>query len=823
MAHFSIVETFWRDVRYGLRTLGRSPGFAVAATLTLAIGISANTAIFSVVDAVLLKPLPFTEANRLVFIWESKVKDRAATSPISSADFVDWKDQAKAFEQFAAWRFLYFNLSGRDEPERVQGLTTSASFLSLLGAQLQAGRAFLAEEEQAGHDKVVILSDALWRRRFAGDRRLVGQRVDIEGQSYTVVGILAPSFQIFRVLNRPLDIFVPLTFDLRRLNRQDHDMFVYARLKAGVTLDQAQSEMDVLYRRLEQRYPQTNFGRGVRVISISESFNGDLRPALFLLFSAVACVLLIACSNVANMALGRASFRQREMAVRRALGAGRTSLVMQALTEHLLLALFGGVAGILIAFLGIHVLNDVIPYQAVKRLHEFVIDTRVLGFTVIVSLLSAVVSGIAPALRFNTLGDFGQSGGRRSTENQRALRLAGSLVVSEVALAVALSCCAVLLVRSSLLVQGMPRGINPDNVLTTQIWLPRAKYSQAHQVVNFYREVLQRMEKLSGVESASVINFPPLALQYTAVNFTIVGESVTPSLPEEALNARCSVIGEDYFRTMNIPLLSGRTFTDHDSDEAHGVVIISASMARRFWPNVDPIGRQIRPQFSQQKYFWIPESKNLPLTIVGVVGDVRYDGLANANLPQMYLPYLQNPSSIMNLVVRTTSAPLRWTNTVRNEVWAVDKDQPLFDTKTIEDVVADSFGRARSLASLLGSFSVMALLLAALGTYGLISYAVSKRTREIGIRMALGAQSADVLSLIVRQGMGLTLLGVAIGLFAGLATARFLGSFLYGVKPTDPVSFIGVALLLTGTAALACYIPARRAMRVDPIVALRHD
>lgn len=381
--------------------------------------------------------------------------------------------------------------------------------------------------------------------------------------------------------------------------------------------------------------------------------------------------------------------------------------------------------------------------------------------------------------------------------------------------------CSVLLIRSSLVLHGMPRGFNPDDVLTTQIWLPQAKYSNEHQVANFYREVLERIEKLPGVESASAINFPPLAIQYTTVNFTIEGR--VPASADEVLNARCSVISAEYFRTMNIPLLSGRPFNDRDADETHGVAIISASMARRFWPDANPIGYRIRPQFTRQKYFWIPESKNLPLTIVGVVGDVRHEGLADSNLPQLYLPYLQNPSSIMNLVVRTKSDPLRWANAVRSQVWAVDKDQPLFDTKTVEDIVADSFARQHVLASLLGAFAAVALLLAAVGIYGLVSYAVRQRTQEISIRMALGAQSGEVLRLVLWQGMGLTLAGLFIGLLTALATAGLLGSFLFGVKPTDPASFAGVALLLACIALLACYIPARRAIRVDPMVALRYE
>jgi putative ABC transport system permease protein len=696
----------------------------------------------------------------------------------------------------------------------------SASFLPLLGAQIQAGRIFLPEEEQVGYNKVAILSDALWRRRFAADPNLVGQKINIEGEPYTVVGILASTFQIFRVLNRPLDIYVPRTFDYSRLNREDHDTFVYARLKPGVTLNQAQSEMDGLYHRLEQEYLQTNSARGARVIPMNEAFAGDIRPTLLLLLAAGGFVLLIACSNVANLALARATFRQREIAVRAALGASPWRLGRQVVTESLILALMGGAAGTLVAFCGIRILNELIPYQALKRMHTFDLDVRVLGFTLLISLLSGVVSGVAPALRSARLKDL-QKVWARSSTGVRASRIAGLVVISEVALAVALLCCAVLLIRSSMFLLGMPRGINPHDVLTMQVWLPRAKYSNAYQVTNFYGEVLRRIQQLPGVESASAINFPPLALQSTTVNLIIEGRN--PSSPDEVLNARCSVISPEYFRTMNIPLLSGRTFTDHDANEAHGVAIISASMARRFWPHSDPIGHQIRPQFTQQRYFWIPESKNLPLRIVGIVGEVRYDGLADNDQAQIYLPYLQNPSSIMNLVVRTASDPLRLTNAVRNQVWAVDKDQPLFDIKTVEDVVADSFARPHWLAWLLGSFAGLALLLAGLGIYGLTSYAVSQRTQEIGIRMALGAQSGDLLTLVLRKGMGLTLAGLVIGLSTALIIAGLLRSFLFGVKPTDPVSFTVVALLLAGIAVLGCYIPGQRAMRVDPMVALRHE
>src|SRR6516165_9739800 len=400
MAAFSNFETFWQDAYRGARMLRRNLGFAATATLTLALGIGANTTIFSVVNSVLLKPLPFKDPKRLAIIWETSLKNRATFSPVSSADFIDWKDQTRVFEQIAAWRFLYFNLSGRDQPERIQGLTVSASFLPLLGAQIQPGRIFLPEEEQIGYDKVAILSDALWRRRFAADPNLVGQKINIEGEPYTVVGILASTFQIFRVLNRRLDIYVPLTFDYSRLNREDHDTFVYARLKPGVTLNQAQSEMDGLYHRLEQKHPQTNSARGVRVIPMNEAFAGDIRPTLLLLLAAGGFVLLIACSNVANLALARATFRQREIAVRAALGASPWRLGRQVLTENQILALMGGAAGTLVAFCGTRILNDLIPYQALKRMHDFGFDTQVLGFTLLIALLSGVVSSAAPALRF---------------------------------------------------------------------------------------------------------------------------------------------------------------------------------------------------------------------------------------------------------------------------------------------------------------------------------------------------------------------------------------------------------------------------------------
>lgn len=814
-----------QDVRHALRSFVRNPAFTIVAVLTLALGIGANAAIFSAVNAVLVKPLPFRNPDQLVNILETDLNNRSILGPVSAGNFVDWKDRAPAFEEIAPWRFEYFNLTGRDEPERVQGLRVSASFLPMLGARTQLGRPFLTEEEQRGHEKVVVVSDALWHRRFARDSTVVGQKVNIEGEPYTVVGILAPDFHFFDVLDRPIDIYVPLTFDVGPLDRRSHNLNVYARLNSGVSRDQAQSQMDGLYRRFGQAYPQTNATLGARVISLPEAFTHNSRPVLFLLLSAVGLVLFIACANIANLILARATVRQREMALRTALGAGRARLVRQMLTESLLLALLGGMAGILAAVWGVHVLNNLIPTTVVNRIQDFELDVRVLTFSFAISLLCGLVFGMVPALQSSRvpLNETLKEAARSSTAGTHTRRMGRLFVIAEVALAVVLASGALLLIRSALLLQGMPRGLNLHNVLTMQIWLPHAKYPDGRQVGRFYHDVLQHIERVPGVESASVINFPPLAVQSSGVAFSIDGRA--PAEPGERLVARYAVIDPRYFRTMNIPLLSGRAFTDSDADEVHGVAIISASMARRFWPNEDPIGRHIRPQFPQQKDFWVAESQNLPLTIVGVVGDVREEGpvLQGRNDALLYLPYLQNPSSLMHLLVRTPSDPLQWVNAVRRQVWAVDKDQPVFDVKTMDDVAAGTFGQSRVLGELTGSFATAALLLAAVGIYGLLSYVVSQRTHEIGIRTALGAQPHHILQAILSEGVKLGLVGVGMGLVASLGLTRLIASLLFGVGATDPLTFAGVALLLLAVTLAACYVPARRATSVDPFVALRCD
>ena len=830
-----------RDLRYGARSLRKRPGFTAVAVAILALGIGANSALFSVVSAALLRPVPWKDPERIVSVWETRAKKGESNNLVSAVDFVEWRERCQSFEQAAGWRFLYLNLTGSDEPERVQGLTVSPGYFPLLGVEAALGRTFLPEEEEPGRDKVIILSHGLWRRRFGSDPGVVGRQIAVEGESRTVVGVLPDDFHIFRVLNRELDVYIPLTLDRSRLGRHgaaaetagasrgdaDQIMFVYARLKPGATVGQAQAELDAIYRGLGEAYPQTNSGLGARLVPLPEQWGERARPALLMLLAAVGFVLAIACANVANLLLARATARRKEMNIRAALGASRSRLVRQALTESLLLAALGGLAGLLLAFWGVGLLNGLIPYTALNRADDFRLDPLVLGFTLAVTLLTGLACGLAPALRSSKPDLTGSlKGGGGATAGARDGRLRDLLVISEVMLALVLLVGAGLMLRSIARLRSVDRGLKIDHVLTMQIFLPRAKYPTGGRVAGFYQQLLRRVETLPGVESAGVINYPPLGLVSTNVPFVVEGRE--PPTPEEVPVARYSVVSPEYFRAVRIPLLAGRQFTEQDADESHGVVVISDSMARRFWPGEDAIGKRIAPRFPEMNAYWIPESNNRPLTVVGVVGDVRQDGRLGVpedegDPAQMYLPYLQNPSPIMHLLVRTSADPLLSANAVRSEVYSVDKDQPAFDVKTLEEVAAESFSQSSALTLLLGAFAALALALAGAGIYGVMAYAVSERTREIGIRMALGATGGDVLRLIVRRGMLSALAGVGAGLVATLILTRVLSSALYGVSAGDPVTYAAVSALLLGVAFAACYAPARKAAKVDPKIALQHE
>lgn len=816
------MEILFQDIRYAFRMLVKNAGFTAIVVLVMGLSIGAFSSVFGVVSAVLIRPLPYEDPDRLVVIWETNLKSGVNRSVVSSGNFIDWREQNQVFEETSPWRFWYFNLTGRDEPERIQGLLVSSNFFHLLGARPALGRTFLPEEEQAGNEKVVILSHSLWQRRFGSDPAIIGNSVTIDGESYTVIGVMPPQFRFIKVLNRDLELWVPLVLDPKQVSRDDRSINVYARLKRGVTLAQAQAEMDGIAGEMAQQYPDTNAGRGVSLVALQDSYSEKVRPTLLILLAASIFVVLIACTNIANLMLARATTRQKEMAVRLAVGASRFRLVRQLLTESLILAVLGGIAGLLIASLGINLLNSLIPDSVVLRVDRFQLDGRVLGYTLVATVAAGLLFGLAPGLlasRVDLVRPLKE--GERGATGSKAGGTRKVLVVAEVAMAVILMIAAGLMVRSSLRLQEVDRGFNPDNVLTAQVWLSKSKYPQPHQVADFYHQTLDRLEGAPGIESASAVNFLPLGKLADSVSFMVEGTAPPP--PGEKLVSRYYCIAPEYFHTMRVPLLDGRLFTQQDADPSNGVVIINETMARRYCPEGSPIGRRIKVEFPKAKAPWRPELSNPWLTIVGVVGDVREDGLIEGPFPQMYLCYLQFPSALMNLVIRTASDPIRSGVTLRNGVWAVDRNQPIFNVKTMRDIVAETFAQPHVIVLLLGIFAVLALVLAAVGIYGVMSNYITQRTHEIGIRMALGAQVGDVLKLVVGEGVRLAVAGVVIGLIGAFIVTRALSSLLFGVSATDMTTFLTVAVILATVAIMASYFPARRAALVDPMGALRYE
>ena len=811
------------DLRTSTRTLLKHPGFVLTTTLILALGIGANTTIFSVINTVLMRPLPYKDPDRLVMIWETNRANGVPRSIVSPANFLDWKKQNQSFEDLAAFRFWYYTVTGSGEPERYQGARVSAGFFPLLGVQPELGRNFGPEDEQVGRDRVVILSHALWQRRFGANANIIGQPLKIDGETFTIIGVLPASFRFIRVLNADLELWMPIAFPPNQLTREDHSIIVYGRLKQGVQLAQAQAEMDRITERLAQAYPQTNSGWGAQVNNLHDQAVKPARPVLLILMTVVGFVLLIACANVANLLLTRATARQRDLAIRFALGSSRFRLMRQLLTESLLLASLGGLTGLLLAYWAIDILNAVVPENRAPRLEKFSLDLRVLGFTLLVSILVGVIVGVIPGLRASrlNLSETLKEGGRVLSEARSGRRLRNLFVVLEITLAVPLLISAGLLLRSSLLLQNVDRGLNLKDVLTMQISLPNAKYTTANQTAAFYQQTLQRIQAEPGVESASAVNVLPLTDLQDATAVTI--EGIAPPPPGQEITVGYRVIDQNYFRTMGIPLLDGRHFTEQDNDESRGVVIISKTMALRYWPNENPIGRRLKPQFPAAKVPWRPQSSNSWLNIVGIVGDVKEEALNDEIRPEIYVPYLQNPSSLMNILARSTSDPLRLAPALRRQVLAVDSDQPVSNINTMENVFSESLAEPKVITSLLATFAGLALLLASLGVYSVVSYSVAQRTHEIGIRMAVGAQQRHVLGLIVGQGLKLVLAGVGFGVATALAVTRVLSNLLFGVTATDPPVFVFVPLLLVAVAILASYFPARNALKVDPINALRNE
>jgi len=809
-----LIETLIQDLRYGARTLLKNPVFTLVAVVTLALGIGVNTAIFSVVYSVLLRPLPYSSPEKLMALYSMRPQMNSFRSVVSAPDFADWRAQNKVFDSMSAYGGSSYTLTGSDQPERLNGLSVSANFFQTLGVKPQLGRAFLPEEEQAGRDRVAVLSHGLWQRRFGADPNLVGKTVSLDGESYVVVGVTPNDFRF-----APVEIYTPLTFtaeEMSDMGRGSHSLLVIARLKAGVTLAQAKTDIENISRRIERQYPITNTGKYGNVIPYQQDIVGDIRPSLLVLLGAVGLVLLIACANVANLLLARAATRQREIAVRTALGAGRWRIVRQLLSESIVLSLVGGGLGLPLAYWGVDLLIRAVPSDIADFTpgwRQIGINQQALSFTLLISFLTGVVFGLAPALQVSKpdLTDALKESGKSSAglKRQRARKI---LVVAEMALAIVLLIGAGLLIKSFQRLQQVTLGFNPSQVFVANVSLGGVKYRGTPQQINFFQQVLQRVEKSPGVVSAATVNLPPFSRNSDRV-FTIAGQP--EPAPDAIPDANYRVISPQYFRTLEIPLVGGRVFTEQDVDGAPRVVIINEALARRYFPNEDPIGKQIK----LGRYM-----EDNPLhTIVGIVGNIKHRGLDSEFEPEFYYSYAQTPAPNSAIVARTHGDPLSLAASVRNAMLEVDKDQPLTRPRTMEMAISDSVTQRRLNMILLGIFGALALALAAVGIYGVMSYTVTQRTREIGIRMALGARRRDVLKSVVGQGMSLAASGVGIGLVVAFLVTRLMETLLFGVKPTDPATFGGIALLLLGVAFFACCIPARRATKVDPVVALRFE
>jgi putative ABC transport system permease protein len=812
------MEMLWQDLRYGARQLARSPGFTAVAVLTLALGIGANTAIFSVVHSLLIEPLPYKDPDRLVVVWEHNRPRGRLTNTISPANFLDWRDQNTVFEEMGAFAGVRANLTGVDDPEELPVQLVSVNLFPLLGVQAAHGRVFLPEEGVQGQNRVVLLSDALWRRRFHADAGILGKSLTLNNESYTVVGILPPNFQLFLragpLVTTPAEAWTPFAFTEQHRIRSGRFMASLARLKPGTSLAQAQAEMHAIAARLEEQHPDFNTGWGVNVVPLQEQLVGDLRLSLLVLMSAVGFVLLIACANVASLLLSRAVTRQHEVAIRTALGAGRRRILQQLLTESLLLGAVAGTVGLLLAYWGVDVLKAMSPRELETLMRRVAIDGWVLGFTVVVSLVTALIFGTVPA--FATLrGNVGESlkeGVRGGGSLARSGRMRRLLVVSELALALVLLISAGLLIKSFVRLQSVPAGFNPENVLTLRIQLSSGRYNDRALRTAFFRDLLTRIRTLPGVQSVGAVAFLPLDGLGSATSFSVVGQPPPPPGQEPVCDVR--VVHPGYFATMGIPLLRGRNFNSSEEVQSANVVLINETLAQQMFPGEDPIGKKLVIEMSDE---------NPPDEIIGVVGDVKHYGLDTEVRPMTYWPHPRFPYPFLSVVVRTQGDPLQLVGAVRHEVQAMDPAQPIADVRPMEQLVANSVARPRFNMLLLGIFAAVALVLAAVGIYGVMAHSVVQRTHEIGIRLALGARPKDVVRLVVGSGLALAVGGVALGLAGAFALTRLLASLLFATQPTDPVTFVSVVGVLLAVALVACWVPARRAARVDPMVALRYE
>ena len=810
------MRNLWQDVRYGARALRANPGFTAVAVVALALGVGANTAIFSVVNAVLLRPLQYPHHERVVAIQELSPEGRRVQ--VTPANFLDWREQATAFERMAAVLTRTSNLASQDEAERIDLAMTSVSFFDVFGVRPRAGRFFLPGEETAGHAPVVVLSHALWQRRFGADPSIIGGSVTLDGRPYEVVGVAPEGFSY----PDRTEVWVPPFARVPTISEQQDVerargfgfLSAVALLKPGETLEHARAEMEAITARLRQQYPESNSKRFNRVVTLHEHLVGESSRALLLLLGAVALVLLIACANVANLLLARAAGRQKEMAVRAALGATRLRLARQLLVESLLLALAGGAAGLLFGWWGVDLLKGLLPAEF-PRVADIGVDPRVLGFTLLVSCATGIAFGLAPALQFTRPDLHGalKENARGSTGGAGAGLVRNLLIVFEVALSLVLLVGAGLLFRSFLTLRAVELGFRPQSLLTFRLSPSGERFREDAQYTDFYRDVAERVAALPGVEAVGVINTLPLVKGPTS-GIQFEGRPAVRRDQWPSVNYRS--VSPDYFRAAGIRVVKGRAIEARDTADAPLVFAVNQALARRDFPGEDPVGKRISNGIG-------PDGKPIWKEIVGVVADVRSEEPGREAAPEIYASFTQDPFAGMSYVVRTSAEPEGLVPAVREAVRAVDRAQPVAEVRTMEQLVGESFAQPRFNSLLLGLFACMALLLAAAGIYGVMSYAVTQRTHEIGIRIALGAQHKDVLRLVVGRGMALALAGVGLGLVAAFALTRVLSSLLYGVTATDPLTYVAVALLLGTVALLASYIPARRATKVDPMVALRYE
>jgi putative ABC transport system permease protein len=812
------MDTFFRDLRYSARMLIKSPAFTFVAVLSIALGIGANTMVFSVINAVLLRSLPYKDPSSLMLVWgDSQTQDSLkGRNQVSATDVADFRKQSTVFEDVAAFTDWNPIMSGDSVAERMPAIQVGDGFFKVMQGEPILGRVFTPEEQEDGKDRVIVLGNGLWQRRFGADPNIVGRTILLNSRPYTIVGVMGPDFHpLPSTLVAPEGQFYrPVAEAYDDTQRDARHLRAIARLKPGVTIAQAQSEMNLIAQRIEREHPVTNKGQGVHVVSITDDTIGGVRPTLLMVFGAVLFVLLVACANVANLLLARATARHKEITIRAAIGAGRSRLVRQLLTESLLLAICGGALGLFLATWGVG-LVEVFGAKINPMFNGIHIDLRTLGFTLGLSIVTALLFGLAPALQISkpNLSESLKEGGRSAGASAGRNRLRSALVISEIAMTLVLLVSAGLLIRTVARLSKVDKGFNSANVMAMNIGLPSVKYPKPENVIAFYQQAADRIAALPGVKAAGLTSVLPLSDNFDGRGLAVEDH---PKPRGEEITVDLYVITAGYLRAMETPLLKGRVITEYDTKESPNVALINRTMAEALWPNIDPIGKRI-------KFVGGDNSQQPWRTIVGVVSDVSQYALDKKAPMQIYLPHAQFPTSFNTIVVKTDNQSVAMTNAIRNEILAVDKDQAVFNVTTLDQLLGESILLRRFFMLLLAGFALLALVLAAVGIYGVMSYVVTQRTPEIGLRMALGAQVTDVLKLIVGNGMKLALIGISLGLVGAFAMTRLLTKLLFGVTATDAATFAAVSGVLGLVVLVACYIPARRATKVDPLVALRYE